>query len=194
MRANKLWIVLCIVFISEGALAALSKAELASLPPYCNPKYRETARWTHGKALHHYCSGLNFLNKYYTAPNERKRKIYYKKALGEINYHLKGDTRTLKDNPLVGDMYSNRAKLYAIGNRPRDALKDWYKAIAVNPRLRRAYLGLARYLEKQGLKDEALKVISKGLRYLPKSKSLQKQYRKLGGKLPYPEPIKSKRK
>lgn len=188
MRSNKLWFFLCIVFMSQGALAALSRADLASLPPFCNPDYRKINKWTKGLALHHYCAGLDHLNKYYTAKSQDKRNWHYSLGMSEFNYVLKHPDPVR--NPLVGNQYYSRGKLYSLGGKDIAAVKDWYKAIEVNPKLRRAYLDLARYLAAHDQKDQALKIITTGLRHLPKSKSLQKRYVKLGGKLPYPEPVK----
>ena len=190
MRTDKLWFFLCIAFVSEGAFAALSKADLSSLPPYCNPTYRASMKWASGLGLHHYCNGLSHLNKYYKAKTKEGRQDHYREAMSEFNYHLKRNTRDLSHNPLAGEMYYNRGRLYSLAGKDFEASKDWYKAIEVNPRLRRAYLDLATYLNKFDQKDQALKVITTGLRHLPKSKSLQRRYVKLGGKLPYPEPVK----
>lgn len=193
MHADKIWLFLCILFVSEIAFAELSKSELASLPPYCDRKYREVNKWVTGLGLHHYCGGLSHLQKYYSARTERDRKKYYEKAMRQMNYHLIKNKRTLSRNPLAGEIYATRGKLYSLAGKHAEAIADWYKAIEVRPRTRSAYLDLASHLKRYGQKDEALKVITQGLRQLPKSKVLQKRYVELGGELPYPEPVKTKR-
>lgn len=197
MYSNKLWILLCILFVSEGAYARFTKDELAALPRYCNPKYDKIYPWTHGVGgFYHYCGGLVHLNKYYTARTEEKRRQHYREALGEFNYSLIQNKRYLPRIPkaVVSDMYFNRGRLYSLVRKDFKAVMDWNKALDINPRSRQAYLALANYYKNHGQKDEALKVVTKGLQHLPKSKSLRKKYRKLGGKLPYPEPVKSKSK
>ena len=42
---------------------------------------------------------------------------------------------------------------------------------------------------KLNQKNEALTVVTEGLRHVPDSRALQRLYKERGGKLPYPEPI-----
>jgi tetratricopeptide (TPR) repeat protein len=92
------------------------------------------------------------------------------------------------------DVYMNRGIAYTMLKKSGPAIADFRKAIELQPTLVRAYTLLADLYLDLNEKTEALKVATEGLRHVPGSKGLQELYTKLGGKLPYPEPIQAEAK
>lgn len=172
-------------------------AEIGSLPPYCqvklNPKSpnREIEMWnktlgrrTYG-SLHHYCFALNYMNRYRrTIGSERGTLRSF--AINDFNYVLQDpDLRS----PLIPEMYLNRGQALRSARQDAEAIRDYYKAIELNPKLVRAYSELADYFAAKALTAKALEIVTQGLRHLPDNKVMQRNYTKYGGKLPYPEPL-----
>jgi tetratricopeptide (TPR) repeat protein len=91
--------------------------------------------------------------------------------------------------PMQPELYMNLGTVLALQNKDGEALQSMLKAIELDPKLARAYSVTASHYEKLKKKDEALKLVTEGLRQIPDSTSLQRLYVKLGGQLPYPEPV-----
>lgn len=83
----------------------------------------------------------------------------------------------------------NRGIALTMMQKPGEAIGNLLKAIEMNPKLTRAYLSLSEIYEKQKSNNKALDIVTEGLRHNPDTKSMQRRYTKLGGKLPYPAPI-----
>lgn len=176
---------------------APTDAELASLPPLCkakmkagagSPEYKTWEQslgkdWLH---THHYCAGLNFLNRYYRARRARDKGSNLKNAQGNLQYMV---THSAPTYSLMPDVYLNLGVVYSLSNQPAQAIAHFSKAIELNPRQPRAYNAMADYYAKIKQTARALETVSEGLRHNPGTRSLQRRYTELGGKLPYPAPI-----
>lgn len=175
-------------------------AEMARLPPYCQAKFtlpQGSPEWNAWRDrigqnfidLHHYCSGLNFVNRYWSARNPKDRGFYLQNALNNFNYMV----RAAKPGFALGaEVYSDRGALLKLMGKPGEAAKDFNQALSINPELVRPYLQLAD-LQVEGKETRhALETVTKGLRHVPDSKALQRRYLELGGKKPFPDPVASK--
>jgi tetratricopeptide (TPR) repeat protein len=98
-------------------------------------------------------------------------------------------THASPDYSLMPDVYLNRGVVYSLMKQYSKAIADVSKAIELNPRQAKAYDILADMYSGMNQKSKALETVTEGLRHDPGTKSLQRRYTELGGKLPYPEPI-----
>ena len=192
-----------VVAFSLGAVAtpagailpfAPTKEEIAVLPPYCAVRLTEGSpgyeQWVErlGRDFdhtHHYCYGLNFLNRYNHAKSPQDKRHYLNEAEGNFGYMV---SHARSDYVLMPDVYINRAKVYRLRNEIGKAVADLSTAIQLRPNSSRAYAALADTYADMKQPQKALEVITEGLRHDPNSKSLQRRYGELGGKMPYPEP------
>lgn len=196
------WIAgLVVVCMAAAAHARLpwvpTDAEMASLPPYCKTKMKtnqgspEYNAWaaTLGKDFqhtHHYCAGINFINRYYAARTALDKRTNLKDAETNLQYMVSHAEPTYS---LMPDVYLNLGVVYSLSNRPAQAITNYNKAIELNPRLPKAYAGLADFYLQGKQNAKALEIVTEGLRHNPETRSLQRRYKELGGKLPYPEPV-----
>ncbi|MEQ1622953.1 MAG: tetratricopeptide repeat protein [Methylophilaceae bacterium] len=173
-----------------------SDAEITSLPQYCYVKLKkphndqefENMYKKMGEIfqhIHHYCQGLNNINRYHKASNSYDRAYYLGVAAGEIGYVI---THTLSNSSLLPEVYMNRGFAYAKLHKDGDALKDFIKSLELNPRSAQTYSMIANFYEERKMQNKALEYITEGLKYIPNNKTLQRRYLKLGGKEPFPEP------
>lgn len=195
MRLMGLLMVLVGALASTAAHAIkLTDADLARLPEYCTARLKNTGEynlWVQrlGRDFdhtHHYCFGLNDLNRYYESRTARDKKFNLKNAVGNFTYMVTHANQTYS---LMPEVYMNRGLAFSLMKRNAEAVQDMNKALELNPNLVKAYSYLADFYSGINLKDRALRVIADGLRHNPDTTSLQRRYRELGGKLPYPEPI-----
>lgn len=173
---------------------APTQAEMARLPEYCrvratdNGHLPEFQMWLNRlgpyfRGIHHYCSGLNYINRYRRLWNDPKRDYYLSVAVSEIGRVAKNMPN---DFPLAGEIYLNLGIVHKLMKKDGAAAVDFVKAIEHDPKQVQAYLNLAAIYIKGGNKAKALEVVTNGLSHVPKSKGLQKKYLELGGKEPLP--------
>jgi tetratricopeptide (TPR) repeat protein len=174
-------------------------AEVNSLPPFCAARYKgsespEYKLWERSlgpdfQHTHHYCDGLNLLNRYYRSRSEQSKRFNLGSALGNFDYMV---SHANPGYSLMPDVYLNRGVTYSLMKNAAKAVTDMNKALEMNPQLVKAYNVLADYYV--GIKQErkALEIVSTGLQHNPGMKGLQRRYRDLGGKLPYPDAIQPK--
>jgi tetratricopeptide (TPR) repeat protein len=169
-----------------------SPAEMAALPPYCAARFDEnsaafkTWRATMGSDfihVHHYCAGLNFLNRAYGISSAKDRQGTLAGAVRNFDYVL---THTQPTFYLRADALMNRGIASSLMQKQAEAMQNLKQALEMNPKLVRAYVALADLYEKQKNRGKALDTVSEGLRQNPDTRSLQRRYTELGGKLPYP--------
>lgn len=176
---------------------APTDTEMASLPPYCKARMKsgqgspEYKMWegTLGKDFlhtHHYCAGINFINRYYRARSQQDKQFNLRSAQGTLNYMVEKASPAYS---LMPDVYLNLGVVYSLTNQAAQAITHFNKAIELNPRQPKAYNALSDYYVKTKQSAKALEIVTTGLRHNPDTKSLQRRYTELGGKLPYPEPI-----
>ncbi len=171
-------------------------AEIRAMPPYCAGRYArhenpaEYRRWEaqYGPDFlhtHHLCDAIGLLDSLHRARNPAQRNTMLKDAMGHLNYMIQHAQPTFR---LMSDVYLYRSRVLFLSDRKSDALIDVRKAIELDPKSTRAYVQAVDYLEQAGQRDQALALVSDGLRHLPESQTLQRLYAKFGGKPPFPEP------
>lgn len=178
---------------------APTEIEMATLPAYCAAKFDEGKhpesakmwRSTMGRRnfvhIHHYCAGLNFVNRARGMTSANKdRQGTLEGALRNFDYVL---THAQPDFYLRPEILMNRGIALSMMNRTGEAVGDLLKSIEADPKQPRAYMTLADMYDKQKNRAKALETVTEGLRHNPDTKSLQRRYTELGGKLPYPEPL-----
>lgn len=174
-------------------------SELASLPALCKAKTKSAPgnpdydMWqnTLGKDFlhtHHYCAGLNFINRYYRARSDKDKGFNLDSAENNLSYMV---AHAEPQFSLMPEIYMNRGLVYSLRKQHGKAIADMNKAIELDPRLVKPYSVLADYYASTKQKSKALETVAEGLRYNPNAKSLQRRYNELGGKLPYPAPIRT---
>lgn len=192
-----LFLALALIAISSHALEPWvpTDKEMASLPDFCKARFKEGSPeykyWTSalGKDYghtHHYCAGVNFLNRYYKARSKQGKSFNLKNARTNFEYMVKHAAPTYS---LMPDIHSSLGTVFSLSNQPAQAITHLNKAIELNPRQPRAYNMLADFYSGIKQPAKALEIITEGLRHNPDTKSLQRRYTELGGKLPYPAPI-----
>lgn len=192
------WSALMALFAVPTVQAAWqpSPAEMAALPPYCAARFNEGSEpfktWRANMGgdfihIHHYCAGLNFLNRSYGMASAKDRQGTLGGAVREFDYVL---SHASPDFYLRAEILMNRGVALSQLKRPGEAIANLTQAIEKSPDLPRAYMTLADIYDAQKQRAKALETVTEGLRHSPGTRSLQRRYTELGGKLPYPEPIK----
>lgn len=159
------------------------------MPSYCAGRYARTTnhaeyrRWElqYGPDFlhtHHLCDGIGLLNKYPRATGNVEKREMVKTIMGNLNYMIQNAKPDFK---LMPDVYYYRSQAHQLSGKTSEAVSDLRKAIELNHAYVPAYTLLANYLQRQGQQQEALRIVSDGLRHNPDSVSLQRLYERLGG-------------
>lgn len=173
-----------------------SATEMQQLPPYCAVKFNTTMDSPEWKTwrnqlgpnfndIHHYCAGLNFLNRYYRAPTFEKSGML-QGAKRNFEYMEKAAS---PEFPLRADIYLNHGITLKLMGQPGLAIKDLQQAIEINPKLAKAYVELISLYKSNKQSTQAMDIAVAGLKQIPDSNALQRHYLELGGKQPFPEPV-----
>lgn len=179
----------CPVVVSAGPMlpASPSAVELSMLPPYCKVRTEKgldradptVRRWfdllgPNYLDIHHHCMGLNYINR--AMKNDEHMKFYQRSAIGNFEYMIKAAKPGFV---LLPDAHIERGRVLEMTDRKGKAIADYEKAIQLKPDYPRAYSVLIDLYMTLGRKDEARKVIDRGLKQIPNSKSLRRRAKKL---------------
>lgn len=175
-------------------------AEMLSLPAYCQVKFNappQSPEWKGWRDriganyidLHHFCAGINFVNRYWGARNARDRGFYLQNAMNNFDYMVKAEK---PDFTLRAELYSHRGEVFKLMRRPAEAVREFNHALSIDPRFVKPYLQLAELNVAGKSPARALEIVTEGLRHVPDSTALQRRYLELGGKKPFPDPIVAK--
>lgn len=167
--------------------------EIPLLPPYCKVKlnHEQGPGWNQWAAtlgdafghVHHYCAGLTFINRYNKSWGDKEgRKFYLQSAKGEMDYMI-SHVADHKASILMPEIFLQRGKIFLLMKMAGNAFKDFEKAIELKPDYNAPYLALSDFYKENGDKGKAKAVLEKGLQHSPNSRSLQRRYLELGGKL-----------
>ncbi|MFP5381974.1 MAG: tetratricopeptide repeat protein [Gammaproteobacteria bacterium] len=201
---NAAWLIGMLVLLGGGEAWAIGNfkptpAELGVLPAFCGPRAQPYGNdsdhpevkpwlpiygsdWIH---LHHYCAGLNFINQSYRSANKLEKDGTLRSAVRELDYTLKN---CRPGTQLYAEILLARGTALFGLRRLTEASRDLENALAIDPKLRRAYSLLADSYVALKRKDKALETVAEGIRHNPEAVSLKRHYDELGGKKPYPEP------
>jgi len=137
-----------------------------------------------GRYQGHYCDGLRFTDRAYSAMgNKQDMKYYLEVAIDNFNYVL-GHTK--EDDAMRGEVHVGKARALKLMGRNAEAAVEFIKALRYKPDSPDAYQALADHYREAGNKQQALEMATEGLKRNPNSKGLKRRYTELGGKLPYP--------
>lgn len=188
------WLVMLLPIASAKAAWEPTQAEMAALPPYCAARFNQGSdafkTWQTNMGydfihIHHYCVGLKLLNHVRGSSSSKKNETLGA-AVREFDYVL---THAAPDFYMRPEILMNRGIALSMMKRDGEAVSNLLQAIELNPKQPRAYMTLTDLYDKMKNRTKALETVSEGLRHNPDTKSLQRRYTELGGKLPYPEPI-----
>jgi len=182
--------------MAEGLPYAVSPMELSRLPQYCAVRMKADMRSSEYQQWQkrigenfvdflHFCSGINFINRYWGARSSYERNYYLQNALGEFDYMVRAEK---PDFALRAELYSYRGEVLRLMGKTGEAIKDFNKALTIDPKMVKVYEQLADLHLKAKEPARALEAVTEGLRHAPDSRGLQRRYGELGGKKPYPEP------
>ncbi len=133
----------------------------------------------------HECDCVRFINRAMRSmKDEAEFKYNLGEAIGGCNYNLTHSP----GSPWNANAYYQIGLAQHLLKKPVEAVTAFNNAIRLNPRYEQGYSELANVLMSMKSKENALKTVSEGLRWLPDSKVLQRKYKRYGGILPYPPP------
>lgn len=196
LAEKSVWTLLGMLLTIPSATAAWApdQAEMAALPPFCAARFNEGSeafnswRSTMGGDfihVHHYCAGLNFLNRARGMSSSKTRDILGA-TVREFDYVL---SHAAPEFYLRAEILMNRGVALSMLKRNGEAVGNLLKAIELDPKQPRAYMTLTDLYATQKNRTKALETVTEGLRHNPDTRSLQRRYTELGGKLPYPESL-----
>lgn len=187
-RINFLLISCLLILLTSKTYADFPKTELefAQLPSYCKAKASGSdsaiyKQWDKKMGhdmfdhMHHYCSGLNGLNKGYYLKEPYKTRTLTG-ALGGIDYVLE---RANKNFYLLPEMHLKKGEIYQLLNENQKAIEEFNIAIKSHPKYSPPYYYLANLYMKNKNKDKAVSILNQGLEYNPNSKLLSKKLSKI---------------
>ena len=178
---------ICLV-IRPDIVSAYPKADkdFAALPKYCYVRMRgapaEKAvldkRFGHKTYihLHHYCSGLDYLNKAKMALDMKARDLKLVKAIKQFDYVAE---RMPSRSVVLPENYYNRGVAMKLLNDIAGSLKSFHRSIELNKKYTRAYSAISDIYVESGNKEDAIRVLEKGLKLSPTSKALNRRLKKL---------------
>lgn len=134
----------------------------------------------------HECDCVRFINRAYsTINNKAEFKYNLGEAVGGCNYNL---SHSGANNPWAPNAHFQIGLAMKLQNNPIGAITSFGKTLELNPRHQQAYSEMANIYFGLKNKKKALEMATEGLRWIPNSKPLQRQYNRAGGTLPYPTP------
>jgi tetratricopeptide (TPR) repeat protein len=189
---------LAMLFTIPSALAgwAPTPAEMAALPPFCTARFNEGSEsfksWSVTMGgdfihIHHYCAGLNFLNRARGSVSS-KNSDTLGAVVREFDYVL---THANPRFYMRSEILANRGVALSMMKRDGEAVNNLLQALELNAKQPRAWMALTDLYDRQKNRSKALQTVSEGLRHNPDTRSLQRRYTELGGTLPYPAPSES---
>lgn len=140
--------------------------------------------WEH---THHWCDCVRFRFRAIKSTRDKGAHGHYlNEAVGGCTYVIEAVRPVFRALPRV---YVDRGRAYSLRGDRGLAVRDFLKAIELDPTEVNAYLDLAELQRSDGNRTPALETVTLGLRNNPDAKSLQKMYLELGGREPFPAPI-----
>ncbi len=139
------------------------------------------------KNMHHYCDGLRFLDRAYSAMgNKREMHYYLEQSIDGFDTVLRA---TPESYPLRGEFHIGKARALKLLGKNAEAAAEYHKALRYKLNSPDVYIAVADFFKESGNKTKALEMVTEGLKINPNSKGLKRRYTEFGGKLPYPEAV-----
>lgn len=182
-------VLILLAFVAcEPAWAYLPFARTPAEDSMCKARIagRDTSDLRNWQHMHHFCDGLRFYNRAMASTNNRMEfNSYIGTSIKSFDYVL---SHTSPDFEMRPEVIAEKARSLALAGRKAEAVMLYTGVVLQTPKYVPAYLYLADYYAGSNRK-KALELVSQGLSHNPGTKSLQRRYTELGGKLPYPAPI-----
>lgn len=186
---------------------AVTREELALMPPYCTAYYGVNVGLPELKnsplrntipqgcpSIHHYCDGLKSMIRF----DRQNKESGYWLTQGIQSFESVVNGGFWKNCPLQAEAYVNLGRAHLRRGTqqslpsPKAAI-SLMKALEVQPEYVPAYAALGDYYVRLGDKRKALSVVEEGLRYAPDSAGLLRRFKELGGTtLPTPHAVAAK--
>lgn len=176
MRKNIAVMVLFSLLVHGAVFAGISKeCRQMIYDRYYDPN--DKRNWMH---MHHFCNCFDGYLALLKAKSATDRRYHMSIVDNQCHYILKATTADFNMRPLI---HLQLAKAWKYVRDYDKALMEYRIAIKGNPKLVYAYTGMSDIYRHQHRYKEALEVLEKGLRYVPKSKALLRRKKRLEKKL-----------
>ena len=129
-----------------------------------------------------------FAHRATMVPNAMLRSSLVKTWRDDMVFIVDWTAKQKIDWPYLPVIHTEIAESHIKDKNYPMAIQSANKAVELNPGYIRAYLLLQDIYEQLKDRKKALAVITEGLKQVPNSKALQRQYKELGGSIPFPEP------
>lgn len=140
-----------------------------------------------GRYQGHYCDGLRFIDRAYSAMRNKGDMNYYLGvAINNFDYVLRS---TKEDDVKRGEVHIGKARALKLMGRHAEAAAEFNNALRYKPDSPDVYRALADFYYEAGNRQKAMELVTEGLQRNPNSKGLKRRYAELGGKLPYPKAV-----
>ncbi len=180
---------------------AATPSEMMLLPQYCQAKYgrdrsnpaaQERWRTVFGiknwRNMHHYCDALKEMLRANNSIGEPSERLFHLQKAHQGLKHII-NVETTKNWALRPEAYTklgavslDLARITRNLQYDGEAVASFNSALEINPRYVPPYRYLSDFYADQGKKEKALEIVKEGLKYVPKSRSLKRRLKELGGK------------
>lgn len=137
---------------------------------------------------HHYCWGLLGKHRAFASVRASNRAFLIKTWRNEMQYIVDWTNTHKIKWPYLNLVHKEIAESYIQEKDYANATRSANTAVEVNPDSPLGYILLADIHEQLKDREKALAEVTKGLKQVPNSKGLQRRYKDLGGRMPFPEP------
>ncbi len=181
---------ICVITLiySQGVCAAMTDAELARLPAYCKARSgkgtpAEKKYWSKRMGrdnfihMHHYCGGLNLLNKSYGVVDKDTKERFLQRALHQFKYMQR---MTSKDFYLRSEIANKAGNTFLRLGNVGESIREFSNGIKLNANYVLNYVGLSKVYKKYDDITKARGILEQGLKHNPSSKLLKKRLKRLG--------------
>lgn len=176
----------CKLILFERPDVHLNQSRAEAVALFSRPEY-DMAK--DADFLHHRCWALVSRSRYFRAKTNRERGRFLSAFVDDMKYVINASVKQKGPNgwkylPLVR---TELAELYLYEKQYVKVITELNAAINQDRGYAKAYAFLADTYIGMGDKAKALNIVSEGLAWASGANALQRRYRELGGKLPYPD-------
>lgn len=177
----------CVVPLTNGGQSQMWYDMVRNHPLLDDPRY---AILRGADSLHHYCRGQAAKIRYFKERDAVMKKRLLEYMVSEYTFMI-DHPRYLQNNwPYMKIMHLELGNARMLEKKPAQAIRSFEQALSLDPAYEKVHIAYADALVDMGQKAKALAMVTEGLRHNPDTRGLQRRYKELGGKLPYPEPYK----
>ena len=189
--------IIIIALSSAGSVASEwpeSEKDFRKLPTYCRVKLQKEHKTPSNNTLwrqrlgssfghlHHYCKSMHAYQHAMgmypkNGSEQRKQAYFFRLAINGINY-MEGHV-DVKTHRIFAEMYTMKANILLTQGKIGEALQYFELALKVNDKYTKAYTSLSKFHLSINDKESALAVLDRGLKNIPKSKSLARRRKEL---------------